>query len=68
MCGTVLVIEMEYADGGNLAQIIADRSDGPRYMGERSIVFVFNQIARSVSYMHGENILHRLDKYFLIIF
>lgn len=60
MCGSVLVIEMEYADGGTLAQIISDRSDGePRYMSERSIVFVFNQITKSVCYMHSENILHR---------
>lgn len=61
MCGTVLIIEMEFADGGTLAQIIADRSEGLRYMSERSIVFVFNQITRSVSYMHGKNILHRFD-------
>lgn len=59
MCGTVLVIEMEYADGGTLAQIIADRSDGPRYMSETSIVFIFKQITSSVCYMHSENILHR---------
>uniref|UniRef100_A0A1A9X1P4 non-specific serine/threonine protein kinase n=1 Tax=Glossina brevipalpis TaxID=37001 RepID=A0A1A9X1P4_9MUSC len=56
-----LLIEMEYADGGTLAQVLADRKI-PNYFPERYIVAVFEQISSAITYMHDENILHRLKK------
>ncbi|XP_030559258.1 serine/threonine-protein kinase Nek8 [Drosophila novamexicana] len=53
-----LLIEMEYADGGTLAQIIADRQ-GTQHFPERYIIAVFEQISSAINYMHSENILHR---------
>ncbi|XP_037947349.1 serine/threonine-protein kinase Nek8 [Teleopsis dalmanni] len=53
-----LLIEMEYADGGTLAQIIADRHLRD-YLPERYIIAVFEQISSAINYMHSENILHR---------
>lgn len=53
-----LLIEMEYADGGTLAQIIAERH-GKQHFPERYIIAVFEQISSAINYMHSENILHR---------
>ncbi|CAD7092523.1 unnamed protein product [Hermetia illucens] len=54
----VLYIEMQFADGGTLAQIIASR--GPKhYFPERQIISIFEQITSAINYMHSENILHR---------
>lgn len=54
----VLLIEMEYADGGNLAQIINDRSLDNLFP-ERYILSIFEQITSALAYMHSQNILHR---------
>lgn len=53
-----LLIEMEYADGGTLSQIIAERSPKD-YFPERYIIAIFEQISSAINYMHSENILHR---------
>ncbi|TMW47498.1 hypothetical protein DOY81_007428 [Sarcophaga bullata] len=53
-----LLIEMEYADGGTLAQIIGERKMRD-YFPERYIIAVFEQISSAINYMHSENILHR---------
>lgn len=53
-----LLIEMEYADGGTLAQIIADRKVRD-FLPERYVIAVFEQISSAMNYMHSENILHR---------
>ncbi|XP_026851275.1 serine/threonine-protein kinase Nek8 [Drosophila persimilis] len=53
-----LLIEMEYADGGTLAHIIAERQ-GQQYFPERYIIAVFEQVSSAINYMHSENILHR---------
>ncbi|KAL7728211.1 hypothetical protein ACLKA6_005628 [Drosophila palustris] len=53
-----LLIEMEYADGGTLAHIIAERQ-GKQHFPERYIIAVFEQISSAINYMHSENILHR---------
>nr|CAD7412944.1 unnamed protein product [Timema poppensis] len=52
----VLMIEMEYADGGTLAQMLARRD---RRVDEREIVMLFRQIVAAIRYMHDHNILHR---------
>lgn len=54
--GEILYIEMEFADEGNLAQIINESSD---YFPERYILNVFEQMTSAIAYMHTENILHR---------
>lgn len=56
-CNTLL-IEMEYADGGTLAQVIANRRQKD-FFPERYIIAVFEQISSAINYMHTENILHR---------
>jgi NIMA (never in mitosis gene a)-related kinase len=54
--GEVLYIEMEYADEGNLAQVINDSTE---HLPERYVLNVFEQMTSAISYMHSENILHR---------
>lgn len=54
--GEVLFIEMEFADEGNLAQIINETEE---FMPERYVLNVFEQITSAISYMHEQNILHR---------
>ena len=49
---------MEYADGGTLSQIIANR-DPLDFFPERYIIGLFEQIASAIKYMHSELILHR---------
>lgn len=56
--GNYLFIEMEYADGGTLAQILIDKSHGER-LPERFILNIFEQITSAINYMHSQNILHR---------
>lgn len=54
--GEVLFIEMEYADEGNLAQVVSETEE---FLPERYVLNVFEQLTSAISYMHGENILHR---------
>uniref|UniRef100_A0A1S4GTG3 non-specific serine/threonine protein kinase n=1 Tax=Anopheles gambiae TaxID=7165 RepID=A0A1S4GTG3_ANOGA len=56
--GDVLLIEMEYADGGTLAQMLAVRSQSEP-LPERFVLNLFEQLASALSYMHSQNILHR---------
>lgn len=51
----VLMIEMEYADGGTLAQLVSQRSR----LNEREILTLFQQIVAAIQHMHQNNILHR---------
>lgn len=53
-----LLIEMEYADGGTLAQLINERDPGNRF-SERFILGIFEQIISAINYMHEEGIMHR---------
>ncbi|XP_039291081.1 LOW QUALITY PROTEIN: serine/threonine-protein kinase Nek8 [Nilaparvata lugens] len=52
----VLMIEMEYADGGTLAQFIAQQS---KQLSERDALIFFRQICSAIAHMHQHNILHR---------
>lgn len=56
--GNVLLIEMEYANGGTLAQILAQK-EPHNYMPERYILTILEQITSAINYMHSENIMHR---------
>lgn len=49
---------MEYADGGTLAQILAQKEPND-YMPERNVLKIFEQITSAITYMHSQNILHR---------
>lgn len=53
---TVLCIEMEYADGGSLAQYLTQRV---KRIDEREILMIFHQITSAITYMHQHHILHR---------
>ncbi|XP_012937764.1 uncharacterized protein LOC101851545 [Aplysia californica] len=52
----VLMIEMEYADNGTLAQFLS-KQDRP--LEEREILLMFQQIVAAIRHIHSHNILHR---------
>jgi NIMA (never in mitosis gene a)-related kinase len=56
--GDLLLIEMEYADSGTLAQVINENDVNER-LPERYVLGVFEQITSAINYMHSQNILHR---------
>ena len=51
-----LIIEMEYADGGTLAQFIQKRESS---IPEHQILYMFHQMVQAVGYIHSRKILHR---------
>ncbi|XP_063710389.1 uncharacterized protein LOC134838953 isoform X2 [Symsagittifera roscoffensis] len=54
----VLIIEMEYADGGTLAQMLIQRGpDEPMEEGE--ILVLFQQMVAALRHIHSHHILHR---------
>ncbi|XP_052859924.1 serine/threonine-protein kinase Nek8 [Anopheles cruzii] len=53
-----LFIEMEYADGGTLAQMMAQRAGGES-LPERFVLTIFEQLVSAIGYMHSQSILHR---------
>jgi NIMA (never in mitosis gene a)-related kinase 8 len=53
----ILLIEMEYADGGTLAQVLSET--GEQKFAERYVLNIFEQITSAINYMHSQNILHR---------
>lgn len=54
-----LFIEMEYADNGNLAQLVNVRKERKIYFRETDILDIMSQITSAISYMHYHKILHR---------
>ncbi len=52
----IIMIEMEYADGGTLAQYLSAQ-DKP--LEENEILTMFSQIVSAICYIHKHNILHR---------
>ncbi|XP_078386087.1 uncharacterized protein LOC144668207 isoform X2 [Cetorhinus maximus] len=52
----VLMIEMEYADGGTLAQYLAQQD---RELEEQQILNLFHQVVAAICYLHEHNVLHR---------
>ncbi|XP_053686919.1 serine/threonine-protein kinase Nek8 [Sabethes cyaneus] len=56
--GDYLFIEMEFADGGTLSQVLIEKSHGER-LPERFILNILEQITSAINYMHSQNILHR---------
>lgn len=52
----MLYIEMEYADGGTLEQLIKRQTDP---MPESEILIIFKQLVEALGYVHSLHILHR---------
>ncbi|VDM41838.1 unnamed protein product [Toxocara canis] len=52
----ILMIEMEYAEGGTLAQLLARQEV---LLEEVEVMRMFEQMLSAVSYLHDNNILHR---------
>lgn len=53
----VLMIEMEYADGGTLAEYLAGRKIN--FLPEKQILEMFLQMCEAIQCIHQRNILHR---------
>ncbi|XP_041376669.1 uncharacterized protein LOC121389122 [Gigantopelta aegis] len=53
----VLMIEIEYADGGTLAQFLSQQE---KSLEEKDILTMFQQIVAAIRHIHEHNILHRL--------
>lgn len=53
----ILMIEMDYADGGTLAQYLNKRADQP--IEEKLILDMFHQMVAAIKHIHGHKILHR---------
>ena len=51
-----LMIEMEYADGGNLAEFLAKQNIR---MEEKDILDILYQMVSAIRYMHAHHVLHR---------
>nr|CAD2209380.1 unnamed protein product [Meloidogyne enterolobii] len=51
-----LMIEMEYADGGTLSQLLSHLTEP---LIESEIIDMFEQMVSAVSYLHDHDILHR---------
>jgi serine/threonine protein kinase len=52
----ILMIEMEYADGGNLAEFLSKQKIR---MEEKDILDIVYQMVSAIRYMHAHNVLHR---------
>ncbi|XP_050432011.1 serine/threonine-protein kinase Nek8 isoform X2 [Adelges cooleyi] len=53
----VLMIEMEYADGGTLSEYLVGR--GTNLLPEKQILDIFLQMSEAIKCIHQRNILHR---------
>ena len=53
---TKLCIEMEYCDGGSLAEFLTQQA---RRLEEKDILVIFHQICAAIRNMHEHQILHR---------
>ncbi|XP_060073259.1 uncharacterized protein LOC132553034 [Ylistrum balloti] len=52
----VLMIEIEYADGGTLAQFLSQQE---KPLEEKTILTMFQQIVAAIRHIHEHNVLHR---------
>ena len=52
----VLMIEMEYADGGSLKEFLEDRKE---HLEEKLVMRMFGEMVRAVNYLHKNDVLHR---------
>ena len=54
----ILMIEMDYADGGTLAEYLSKRQV-EQLIEERTILDMFQQMVAAIRHIHSHNILHR---------
>lgn len=59
MEGDSLHIIMEYADGGDLQQLIKDKKSKKQFFSENEIWEIAWNLLLSVDYLHKNNIIHR---------
>ena len=52
----ILMIEMEYADGGNLAEFLIKQTVR---IEEKDILDILYQMVSAIRYMHAHHVLHR---------
>ena len=52
----ILMIEMEYADGGNLAEFLAKQTVR---LEEKDVLDILYQMVSAIRYMHAHHVLHR---------
>lgn len=50
---------MEYADGGNLGQLINAKKNNNDVFTERGILTIILEICGAIAYMHLKKIIHR---------
>ena len=55
----MLHIVMEYADGGDLQQLIRERKSKKLQFSENEVMEIFIQLCQAVGYLHDKRILHR---------
>ena len=56
--GMILIV-MEYADGGDLYKQIKARQQGMRYFREHEILFIFLQLCLALDHIHSKRMMHR---------
>jgi serine/threonine protein kinase len=55
----MLLIVMEYADGGDLYKQIKARQPGLKYFKEHEVLFIFLQLCLALDHIHGKRMMHR---------
>ncbi|KAJ1527849.1 hypothetical protein ONE63_007789 [Megalurothrips usitatus] len=54
-----LLLEMEFAGGGTLAQLLAARAARSAPLSERRALSLFGQVVAAIRHMHAHSVLHR---------
>jgi serine/threonine protein kinase len=57
--GGAFFLVLEYADQGDLGQLLDRRRAAQRFLGEREVWGLFTQICAGVSCLHSQRIIHR---------
>jgi len=55
----MVYIVMEYADQGDLATLLDQRSATKRYLPEDQLMVWLTQIAQALAYIHRRGMIHR---------
>mmetsp|Transcript_134984 Transcript_134984/g.305533 ORF Transcript_134984/g.305533 Transcript_134984/m.305533 type:complete len:600 (+) Transcript_134984:80-1879(+) len=57
--GDILVIVMQYCEGGDISSCIKSMEKSRKHFTEITIMSWFVQLVQALDYMHGERVLHR---------
>lgn len=55
----MILIVMEYADGGDLYKQIKARQQGMKHFREHEILFIFLQLCLAMDHIHSKRMMHR---------